>query len=68
LGFLKNSKELKKEEELKWILEDKNHLVLRRCKKKRNVHDVSVSITIVLNNTGYNKAPKITEYVSYGIM
>jgi hypothetical protein len=26
--------ELKKGEELEWILEDKNHLVLRRCKKK----------------------------------
>jgi len=27
--------ELKKGEELEWILEDKNHLVLRRCKKKK---------------------------------
>jgi hypothetical protein len=27
--------ELKKREELEWTLEDKNHLVLRRCKKKK---------------------------------
>ncbi len=27
--------ELEKGEELEWIMEDKNHLVLRRCKKKK---------------------------------
>ena len=27
--------ELGKGEELEWIMEDKNHLVLRRCKKKK---------------------------------
>ena len=35
---------------------------LNLLKQVRDAHDVSVPITIVLDNAGYNKAPEVTEY------
>jgi len=33
-------------------------------KQVRAAHNVSVPITIVLDNAGYNKAPEVTEYAA----
>ena len=37
---------------------------LNLFKQVRDAHDISVPITIVLDNAGYNKAPEVTEYVA----
>jgi len=35
---------------------------LNLLKQVRSAHDISVSITIVIDNAGYNKASEVTEY------